>query len=707
MAVIIVDKNKQRLKQLHELLEQTTFGQDLENFHSVTQAIEWCHDNLCELLLLDQSIAQEQRHSQPFIKLAQHVPILIIKSDYKEDISFSEFPHVGYLEPDADKEILTQSVQNLITRFATLEEPNGLNTSKENRYALALTAANDGVWDWDLNTNQIYYSKRWLEVIGYGEEDNNQQPLIWFSRIHPDDVTLVDTAIDAHLRGATERIACEYRIRHKNGFYRWVLTRGKAVFDAKNNPVRLVGSQTDITDRKKAEQQLAHDALHDPLTGLANRSLLLERLRQNLRHQKRDMSHLVSILYIDLDKFKQINDNLGHEAGDEILRIVAQRLLNCSRENDTVARIGGDEYIMLASGLDKKEDAVALANRIMLEVAKPCMVGNETIQVGLSIGILLVSKQYDDAETAIRDADIALYHAKTNGRHRYEIFDTQMQINKSQHFTLQSTLSGAVDRRELLMHYQPIYNMNTHHIEGFEALMRWRHPESGFIYPLDFIPIAEETGYINEMGAWGLKTACQELANLQKSIPEANNWFMSVNVSGRQLHNNHFQKLAEDCFTKFNLNPKNIWLEITESALMDGADIISPHIFGLKDLGIQLVMDDFGTGFSSLSIIHEYDFNVLKIPRNFVAEIAAKPKNLKLIQLIQLLARESQMLTVIEGIENQEEYDTLKHTTSDYAQGFLFSKPLSSSDLLHYLKNILRDNIDTEANYRRGHIVNK
>ncbi|RPI32069.1 MAG: diguanylate cyclase [Chloroflexota bacterium] len=349
----------------------------------------------------------------------------------------------------------------------------------EERYALAVRGANDGIWDWNLKTNKIYYSPRWKAMLGFGEEEISDSPDEWFRRIHPADIDRVKLDIAAHYNGITSHFENENRMRHKDGSYRWVASRGLAVKDSDGSVNRMAGSQTDITDRKCAEQKLLHDAFHDMLTGLANRALFIDRLKHAVERAKRREEYKFAVLFLDLDRFKDINDSHGHMMGDQLLIQTAQIIAKEVRTIDTVARLGGDEFVLLLEDIVDVEDATRIADRIQKEISSSFALQGREMFVTTSIGIVLSTLGYNWAEDVLRDADIAMYRAKALGKARYVIFDPGMRNMIMERLVLETDLRHALDRKELKIFYQPIVNLGSNRTTGFEALVRWDHPERG------------------------------------------------------------------------------------------------------------------------------------------------------------------------------------------------------------------------------------
>lgn len=547
----------------------------------------------------------------------------------------------------------------------------------EERYALALQGANDGIWDWNLKTNQIYFSARWKAMLGFAEDEIDHTPEQWFSRVHPDDLDRLRFRLNAHLDGLTPHFEHEHRVRHRDGRYCWVLNRGLAVRDAQGQVTRMAGSQTDITARKQAEEQLLHDALHDALTGLPNRTLLMERLRYGLQIVKHKPSYRFAVMFLDVDRFKMVNDSLGHIVGDRLLLAIAQRLSACLRPGDTIARLGGDEFVVLLDDIKEINDVIGVANRIQKEIAQPFNLNGHEIFTSVSIGIALSDAGYDWSEDMLRDADTAMYRAKAQGKARYEIFDISMHVYAVTLLQLETDLRRAIDRQEFCLHYQPIISLKTSRISGFEALIRWQHPSRGMIAPVEFIPIAEETGLIIPIGQWVLREACQQMRQWQLQFPSVCPLSISVNLSGRQLVPNlpqHIQQILQETA----LDVRCLKLEITESVLIENTDTAATLLAQIQALGIQLSTDDFGTGYSSLSYLHRFPIDTLKIDQSFVNRLEEDPERLAIVRTIVSLAWNLGMDVIAEGVESLRQMKQLKQLNCEYGQGFYFSPALDS-----------------------------
>lgn len=565
-----------------------------------------------------------------------------------------------------------------------------LRESQE-RYALSVRGANDGLWDWDLRTSQIYYSPRWKEMLGYEEPDIHNTPEEWFSRIHPDEVKWLEAQITAHLEGQTRHFEIEHRMQHRDGSYRWMLSRGLAVRDNKGKAYRMAGSQTDITERKQAEHQLLHHALHDNLTGLANRALFMDRLQQAIERSKRIPGYKFAVLFMDLDRFKVLNDSLGHIVGDQLLVAIARRLESCLRAIDTIARLGGDEFTILLEGIRDAEDACFLAERIHFALEAPFSLSGQEVFTSVSIGIALNETEYDRPEDLLRNADTAMYRAKTLGRSRHALFDTAMHKRAVALLQLETDLRRALTAshnafgsQEFRIQYQPIVALETGKISGFEALVRWHHPERGLISPSEFIPLAEDTGLIVPLGEWILTEACRQLRQWQQQFTSDFALSISVNLSTKQFSQPCLIEQVRQLVNHPELKPShlrlNLKLEITESAIMENPETAQSMLEQLKAMGVQLLIDDFGTGYSSLSHLHRFPIDTVKIDQSFISHMSTDSESAEIVRAIVSLAHNLGMNVIAEGIEMAEQLHQLRSLGAEYGQGYLFAKPLNSEE---------------------------
>ncbi|UCH44152.1 MAG: EAL domain-containing protein [Nitrospiraceae bacterium] len=552
----------------------------------------------------------------------------------------------------------------------------------EERYSLAAQGANDGLWDWDLKTNKVFYSPRWKGILGLDVggtlADDSEE---WFNRIHPEDREQVKSEIKAHIKGHTSHFKNEHRILHTDGTYRWVLSRGLAVKGAH----RFAGSITDITMRKRAEERLLFEAMHDSLTGLPNRALFMDRLKHEANREIRDKAYMFAVIFVDIDHFKVINDSLGHAVGDELLVAVSKRLEDSLRPGDTVARLGGDEFAVLLEDISDDEEAIHITKRVQRNLARSFEIEDQKLYISASIGIAFNTLGYDRPENLLRDADLAMYHAKANGRARQEVFDTRMYDNAVMRMQLETDLRRAIDNEEFLLHYQPVVSMQTGNVIGFEALIRWNHPDRGLVSPEEFIVAAEETGLIVPIGKWVIREAGRQLRLWQDQILTSQPLKMSVNVSSKQFLPN-LVKTIRETLHETGILPGSLVLEITETMLMENAENIDPICRQLKEMHVNLHIDDFGTGYSSLSYLHKFPVDVLKIDRSFVQRIGFNDENMEIIKAIVMLAHSMNMEIIAEGVETDDQIAFLKSLKCEYVQGYLFSKPLDREGIEKFMK---------------------
>jgi diguanylate cyclase (GGDEF)-like protein/PAS domain S-box-containing protein len=556
----------------------------------------------------------------------------------------------------------------------------------EERLALAAEGASDGLWEWDLRSHEFYVSARWRAMMGLPPTEAIGTIEDWTDRVHPEEITPLKEALQAHLSGKTDHFQYEHRIRHEGGTYRQFLCRGVAVRGAGKRAIRIAGSLTDTTGRSLAREWVLSAGFLDPLTGLSNRSVFVEKLGRRLEEQKQRRGERFAALYIDLDRFKVVNDSLGHLVGDALLIAVSRRLESCLRQGDALARLGGDEFAILLNELGDEQQANAIAFRIQHALSAPFSIGGKEVFTSASIGIAFGRPQYDNPEEIMRDADTAMYHAKARGKARHELFDADMHARVRDRLGLENDLRHAVAGRDFEVHYQPIVSLRTGMCVGFESLVRWkRNGES--IPPATFIPIAEELGLIEPLGTWVLQQACRTFADWQRRFGSAGLECITVNVSNRQLMEQNFLLIVEEAVHSAGLAPCDLRLEITETALMDSPNVVAEVLRELRDFGVKIYLDDFGTGYSSLSHLHKLPVDALKIDHSFVKSLLL-PDRPAIVESILALARTLNTSVVAEGIESDVQARELERLGCTHAQGFLFSRPLTVEDV----EGVLRAN---------------
>lgn len=563
----------------------------------------------------------------------------------------------------------------------------------EERYALAAMATNDGLWDWNIVSNTIYFSPRWKSLLGYEADDNFENtPEQWFNRIHPDYVEGVTQEIIAHLHNNNifeSNFEISYPILHQNGNFRWMLCRGIKVTNSENKIHRIIGSQTDITHLRKAEEQLEYQSLYDGLTGLPNRVFIFQKITNLLQLASLDSQTGFAVLLIDLDRFKKINESLGHLIGDEVLIEFSNRIKIILESEATFARLGADEFIILIENITDSSDAIKLVKTIIRQLDKPFYLKGIEIFINVSIGVAFGNTNtYEQIDELIRDAETAMNRAKAKGKgNYYVVFAADMHLESLSSLELENDLRRAIENTEFIVFYQPILELKNSQIVGFEALVRWQHPQKGMIPPGQFIPLAEETGQIVQIGYWVMEKACSQMRLWQEKYQVARNMTISVNLSPLQLTPFLSNYSSLNCLEKIKqilektaIKPSSLKLEITETTLIQSLQETKILLAEIKDLGIKLSMDDFGTGYSSLNYLNDLPIDTLKIDRSFIKSLCNNPEKLELIKTIINLAHNLNLETVAEGIETQQQQALLAKLNCEYGQGYLFSKPVSQQD---------------------------
>ncbi|MFA5073347.1 MAG: EAL domain-containing protein [Nitrospirota bacterium] len=557
---------------------------------------------------------------------------------------------------------------------------------REERSALAIEGTRDGLWDWDIAGKQLYVSERWKSMLGYSDSEIRNTPEEWLNRVHPDDRPELESKIAAYLQGVVHtHLKAEYRLLHKDGTYRWMLTRGIALRNPDGSAYRVTGLQTDISVRKKVEEQLLHDAFHDDLTGLPNRALFMDRLEHVIMTSLRT-EFLYAVLFLDLDGFKIINDTYGHTTGDYLLAAVGRQLSACVRPGDTVARIGGDEFAVLLENINALQDAIEVAERIHKKLADPIRIQGNDVSVSFSIGIAPGCAQYMRAEQVLRDADIAMYQSKAKGSARYEVFHLDMHSDVLDRQQLEEDLRRALERRELALCYHPIIDLKTRMISGFEALLRWNHPERGVLSPQEFLYLAEDTGMIHDIGKWILEESCRKIQILQEKHPMTPPLTLNVNFTAKQFLQADLVSTVMDIIQETGVDPRTLVFEITESMLMKNVDVMISVMNRLRSMGIRICLDDFGTGYSSLSYLHQFPIHALKIDRTCIEKLSERGENQEVILSILSLAKSLHFDVIAEGLEHAYQLSTVKDLHCRYGQGFLFTPPLGFQEIDSWMK---------------------
>lgn len=670
---------------------------------------------VCLVLLLSQGFAlllssrMQKTITAPITELSGVARSISVDKNYAVRATRHAGGEIGILI-DSFNHMLSQIEIGELAQKAAEES---LRESEE-RYALAARGANDGLWDWKLATREIYFSPRWNQMLGRPDQDRWSDPEEWFSQIHSADRDRVRAEIAAHLAGATPEFSSEYRMRHQNGGFIWVLSRGIAVRNSAGAAVRIAGSQTDITEGKVA----------DPLTALPNRLYFIDKLETSMDAARRSESRF-AVLFLDLDRFKLINDSLGHAAGDELLLGFAGRLRSSVRgawENrpSVVARLGGDEFAILLNDVRDEADAAMVAQRVLDELEAPFRLDGRQVFATVSVGIALNSSG-STPEDLLRNADTAMYHAKARGKARLAVFDEGMRERAVARLEIETGLRKAIDSQQLILHYQPELSASNQRVIGYEALVRWNHPARGILPPSEFIPIAEESELIVHLGRWVLKEACRQMTEWHKKLVAAGSFggdpplTISVNISPRHLNHGGLVEDVQQVLRETGLDPKCLKLEVTEGSIMQDAETALTTLRQLKLMGIGLEIDDFGTGYSSLSYLQRLPFDTVKIDRSFIRELGVSAESSEIVKTIVELARSLEMCVVAEGVETKDQFERLITLGCQYVQGFYFARPAGAQTtqrLMHERDQLQRSfavlqGSDTDAGGSRAEVFQK
>ena len=544
--------------------------------------------------------------------------------------------------------------------------------------AMALVAP-DGQW---LRVNRALCG-----VLGYFDMELLEKS---FSDLtHPDEANGTLIQIEKILEGRVASYQTEQRFIHKLGHLVWMLLSISAVRDSKGHASHLVFQFQDITERKTEEERLVHNVFHDALTGLPNRALFMDRLRLATERARRRKDQIYAVLFLDLDGFKAINDSLGHIVGDQLLIQISRRMKACLRTTDTIARLGGDEFTILLEDLSDERESLRIVERLQKDLAQPFRLGASDIQVTASIGVTWSNPKYERPEEVLRDADMAMYRAKSSGKACYQLFAKERHAPQLEVTNLGDDLDEAVERGELLLHYQPIVSLETGKLYAFEALARWRHPQRGLIFPSDFIPLAEERGSILKIGTWAIREACLQLKRWQDRFGLHSTLAVTVNLSSKEFMQANLIDQVIEILQDTGVDPRALKLEITESIVMENIGNATVLLQQLRALGIELVIDDFGTGYSSLSYLHRLPISSLKIDQSFVKGMVEKREHAEIAKTIVTLARSLGIRVVAEGVETLEQVVALRRLKCDAGQGFFFSKPaeVETAETLLSFKN--------------------
>jgi diguanylate cyclase (GGDEF)-like protein/PAS domain S-box-containing protein len=553
-----------------------------------------------------------------------------------------------------------------------------ISHQKAERHALATRAANDGIWDWDLDADRIYFSPRWHAILGLTERARDRRPSAWLDLVAPEDLPRLQEAIADHLAGRTPHLECEHRVRHADGSWRWVTARGLVSRGVEGEPVRMAGSLSDMTDQRTTQLRLEHEALHDTLTGLPNRTLFMDRVEHLLRTASRDPAAGCAILFVDLDGFKQVNDHLSHAVGDRLLTAVAERLRMALRPGDTVARLGGDEFTLLLDGILSPGEAVEIADRVLASLQRPFPVHANELAIGASIGVALSQPLLAGADL-LANADVAMYEAKARGRGCVAVFDDGMRRRVADRLARQDELRAIIEDSLLEIAFQPIVDLATGRLRSLEALARWPESRPPQVPPIQLIAIAEETGLIGALGQQMLAGALHALAQWRAQGAVDDDVCVTVNLSVRQVDDPLLTAHVRAALEASDLPASALKLEITEETMMELER--SRRMTEICSLGVGLQIDDFGTGHTSLAALHRFPVHGLKVDRSFVSALLAGGEGEMMVRCTVALAHSLGLQVIAEGIESAAVLDRLRELECDQGQGALISPALRRSEV--------------------------
>lgn len=553
-------------------------------------------------------------------------------------------------------------------------------TELRERFGLAIRGAKDGMWEWNLENDALFFSQRWKELLGFDGDEIGTDTQEWFARVHPQDLSRLRTDLEALISGQKTHHSLEHRIRAKDGNFRWVLSRGVVQRTLDGHAVRLAGSMTDISEYRAREQSIREQSRQDAATSLPRRAAFMERLARAVELAREHADYGFAVLLVDVDRFGHLHDSVGTRSAETILAQIARRLEEAVDLDNFMARFGNETFAILLENVDDPSSATHVADAINVGLSEPVVINEEDIYVTVSIGVTSSARGYLSPEDVITDVSTAAAKARKGGKSR-EVFNTQMRIEAMTMLRLEMQLRQAVERDEFALYYQPIMVLENQTLAGFEALVRWNHPRRGVVSPNEFIPIAETTGLIIPIGRWALHEAARQLAEWRREFElDDRTLSVSVNLSGRQTTD---PRLLEEIDSAININGLSrgsLKIELTESVLMENADAVTDLLNQLRAKGVLIYVDDFGTGYSSLSYLHQFPIDGLKIDKSFVDVLDGTAQSTAMVRTILDLASNLHVEVVAEGIEQGAQALQLYEMGCPLGQGFLFNKPLSPGD---------------------------
>jgi diguanylate cyclase (GGDEF)-like protein/PAS domain S-box-containing protein len=662
--------------------------------HTVTSgasALSWLSSNTPGMILLDYTLPDMAGESFIAAMIAQglQVPFVVVTGRDDSNLAVqmikrgaSDFIVKDTALLDRLPVVVSRTLQEAATMQRLHQAEQALRQS-ELRLSRAQRIARIGSWEWDLQTNGLYFSPELFSILGYEGDDLPQVSLEWlYHQINPADAPFVRKTLATTVESG-RYLNVTFRIATRQGDEIVVASQAELEHGADGRPELLVGTLFDVTERTKAEQEIHHLANYDLLTGLPNRNLLHDRLQQAIVQAGRMMDSNVGVLFLDLDRFKGVNDSLGHRAGDQLLRTVAERLRVCVRESDTLARVGGDEFVIILSVVSDEDGVSSAANKILAIISEPFVIERQELYLTASIGVAVYPTDGSDAATLLKHADLAMYQAKDQDRNNFQFFSHDLNVRVMERMMLESSLRRALERNEFQLFYQPQIDVVAQELVGFEALLRWIHPTLGMISPDKFIPLAEETGLILSIGEWVIRTACRQAKAWQDAGLKPVR--MAVNLSGRQFRSK-LDHIIAAILLETGFDAAWLELELTESILMRNAQENLELLKALTAMGCTLSIDDFGTGYSSLAYLKNFPLGRLKIDRSFVRDILSNPDDMAIAKIIIDTAHTLKMAVTAEGVEEHDQLEILKGYGCREMQGFLFSRPVPADKAVEFLK---------------------
>lgn len=642
----------------------------------LAEALLFLDQNVAVAIVVDLDLPDSSGIStlQRILDRTRQLPVVVLVGDAPENHEIAVRALTAgasaYLPRTAARPgVLAPLVESLMVTCSGTAEMQ----QREARLRVAVEGAGDGLWDWNFLTGDVYYSPRCSAILGLSTEEATEAPNRWLDRVHPEDLKFLHARLEAHIEGNRGTFECEHRLVNGFGDPHWILARGKAVRDIEGHVTSMVGFLMDITDRRRHEEQANHRSLHDHLTGLANRGLFIDRVERALSIPDRDGGGHLSVMFIDLDHFKKVNDLYGHRSGDQVLIEVGRRLESVLRPGDTVARLGGDEFGILLSNVRGVDLAIHVAERILDLVSQPVAIGRNEMVVNASIGIATSENGYVDAASIIDDADLAMYRAKSLGRARFEVCNPAMHENAIARINLETELSQAIDRQQFVLHYQPIVDLDSGRVAGVEAMVRWEHPVQGVLTPSQFIDVAEGSGLIVPLGWQVLEGACDQVGSWRRDIPEAKDVFLSVNVSPRLLMDDGMQGRLEEILASAGLPSSALVLDFPETVIHDHGDQVRGCLENLQLLGVRLAIDDFGLEHGSISQLDWKIFDTLKLDPTITKRANGVSAGDRLPPSLVGVAAQLGIRVIAEGVETGEQLEALCGLGCHMAQGFWFA----------------------------------